>query len=72
MNPYLKSMPPVPEDLNAAMMTESASTVKQLVQQYNSLTCMERLPDLGLMQRDLKQRAFRRPCSCALDAREEL
>ncbi|PKL33621.1 MAG: hypothetical protein CVV45_06875 [Spirochaetae bacterium HGW-Spirochaetae-10] len=61
MNPYLKSMPPVPEDFNAAMMTESASTVKQLVQQHNSLTYIdyiERLPDYRIMQRDLKQRGL--------------
>lgn len=59
MNPYLKSMPPVPEDFNAAMMKESASTVKQLAQQHNSLTgihYIERLPDYRIMQRDLKQR----------------
>lgn len=61
MNPYLKSMPPVPEDFNMAMMTERASMIKQLVQQHNSLTYIaytERLPDYRILQRDLKQRGL--------------
>lgn len=61
MNPYLKALPPVPEDFDASASGKSMDTIKQLVMQHNSLTYIgyvERLPNYRILQRELKQRGM--------------